>query len=62
MKTNNKPATAILNKDELKELLTETKETLLSGNQLKMQNGKFSIVDLWNMQKKHKTIGSSTRW
>ena len=47
----------------MKELLSETKETIATGI---LKNNKtkrtFAVVDLWNMQKKHKTLGSSTKW
>ena len=40
-----------LNATQIKTLTTETKETTLTQNQLK----KFSIVDLWSIQKSRKT-------
>ena len=47
----------------LNELLIETKETIATGA-LK-NNGPattFTLIDLWRVQKKKKTLGSSTKW
>lgn len=41
-----------LNTTEVKALCTETKEIKLTENQLK----KFSMVDLWSIQKNKKTV------
>jgi hypothetical protein len=41
-----------LNTTEVKTLCSETKETTLTQNQLK----KFSVVDLWSIQKNRKTV------
>lgn len=41
-----------LNATEVKKLCSETKETTLTQNQLK----KFSVVDLWSIQKNRKTV------
>ena len=59
MKTNTRGIVAPINEKELKELCTETKETIYKNN---LTNSTFAVVDLWRMQKKHKTLGSSTRW
>ncbi len=63
MKTSTKGIISTMNEKEMKELLSETKETIATGI---LKNNKtkrtFAVVDLWNMQKKHKTLGSSTKW
>lgn len=52
-----------VNKEEIKELLVETKETLADAATLKpIKNKIFGAIDLWNLQKKHKTLGSSAKW
>ncbi len=48
-----------VNKEKLKELLTETKETLAVD--IKGSNRSFGAVDLWNVQKKQKTSTSMMR-
>ena len=52
-----------INKDEMKELLKETRETLatdlignIAGNQ------KFGAVDLWKLRKNNKTTSSLRRF
>ncbi len=63
MKTNSGVVSNTLQKDELNELLKETKETLATGILTSNRSArKFGIVDLWRMQKKHRTLGSSTKW
>jgi len=62
MKTTNKGIIQPINKDEMNELLKETEEKIATGFTKKTGSGTFGIVDLWRMQKKHKTLGSSTRW
>ena len=59
MKTNTTGIVTPINEKELKELCTETKETIGKNNG---SNATFAAVDLWRMQKKHKTLGSSVRW
>lgn len=63
MKTNNGVIPEPLNQDELTELMKQTPETV-AKDMLKNKKNKnsFGLVDLWRMQKKHKTLGSSTRW
>jgi hypothetical protein len=41
-----------LNASAIKALCTETKETKVTSNQLK----KFSVVDLWSIQKHRKSV------
>ncbi len=63
MKTNMHHTVVSLDKDELKELLKETKETIATTHRKSNSgNHTFGPIDLWRMQKKHKTLGSSTRW
>lgn len=52
-----------MNESEKKELLKETKETI--ATELLKKNGAtktFGVLDLWRMQKRQKTLGSSTKW
>lgn len=63
MKTRTAGIVTPINKDELKELFRETKETLatgllkqVAGNQL------FGAVDLWNLRKQYKTASGSRRF
>ncbi len=52
-----------INKDEMNELLKETKETLathLIGNNAGIQ--KFGAVDLWKLRKNNKTTSSLRRF
>ena len=46
-----------INKEELKELLKETKETLAVDAKTDDENNRsFGVVDLWNVQKKQNII------
>ena len=57
MKTTNESIIASVNKEAMKELLEETKETLAPEFlKEKRSNQSFCMVDLWRMQKKHKVI------
>jgi hypothetical protein len=49
-----------LSKKDLKELLTETKETLAVDLKICNSNRTFSHLDLWNLQKRQK-LASGTR-
>jgi len=63
MKTTNSGVITPINKNEMKELLKETKETIATGIIKKIgSNQTFALVDLWRVQKKQKTLGSSTKW
>jgi hypothetical protein len=44
-----------LSKEELNELLKETKETVAIKNAALDAAGTFGAVDLWNLQKKHRS-------
>ena len=51
-----------INKEELKELLKETKETLAVDAKTDDENNRsFGVVDLWNVQKKQRTTASMMR-
>jgi hypothetical protein len=54
---NHKP----VNKDELKELLQETKETLAMDVKAEENNPSFSVIDLWNVQKRQRTTATMMR-
>jgi hypothetical protein len=52
-----------LNKENLNELLKETKETLAVDVKATDNNTNFSVVDLWNVQKRQRTTASVMgRW
>jgi len=52
-----------MNETEKKELLKETKETIATDLLKKNGTNKtFGVLDLWRMQKRQKTLGSSTKW
>lgn len=63
MKTNAPVIIDTISKENMEELLKETRETLakefLTTTKRKQS---FGTLDLWRMQKKHKTLGSSTKW
>jgi len=59
MKTDNSCITAPINGKETKELFNEAKGTISRNN---ATNPTFTALDLWRMQKKHKSLGSSIRW
>jgi len=52
-----------IDNSELKELLKETPETIATDI-IKRNNTQplFASVDLWRVQKKQRTLGSSTKW
>lgn len=63
MKTTNNSISVPIKQNEMKELLKETKETIakdiIKNNTTPTT---FTIIDLWRVQKKKKTLGSSTKW
>jgi hypothetical protein len=61
MKSDVMGMSAQINKEELKELLKETKETIAVDAKLENSNRSFGAVDLWNVQKKHRTTSSMMR-
>ncbi len=52
---------APINKNDLKELLKETKETLAVDVKTVANNRSFGVVDLWNAQKRQRTSASMMR-
>lgn len=65
MKTNVMPSIVQMEANELKNLLTEVKETVATGivpvKRVKCTNN-FGIVDLWNIQRQAKVARLSRRW
>ena len=52
-----------INKEQMKELTRETKETLAShAFQTDEGNRLFGSVDLWNARKQQRTMASMRRW
>jgi len=50
-----------LNKKDLKELLKETKETVAVDVKSENDSPSFSVVDLWNVQKRQRTTATMMR-
>lgn len=50
-----------VNKNDLKELLKETKETLATDVKVDGNQRTFSVVDLWNVQRRLRTSISMRR-
>jgi hypothetical protein len=63
MNSNVKPSIVKIEGDDLKQLVDEVKETLLTRNDSDLASSKktFSIVDLWNCQRSLKTAISMRR-
>lgn len=57
MGTTGKP----VNKENLQELLNETKETLAVNVKTTENEPSFTAVDLWNVQKRQKTAATMVR-
>jgi hypothetical protein len=52
-----------INKNDLKELLKETKETLAVEVKTEATTRAFGAIDLWNVQKKQRTsLAMMRRW
>ena len=52
-----------INKEQMKELTKETKETLAAHSlQNDEGNRAFGSVDLWNARKQQRTMASMRRW
>jgi hypothetical protein len=62
MKTSTVGIVTPINKDELKELLKETKETLATGLLADAGEQRFGAVDLWKLRKNTKTTSSLRRF
>ncbi len=50
-----------VNKNNLKELLKETKETLAVDVKVDDSSRSFGVVDLWNVQKRQRTTTTMMR-
>ncbi|MDD1443921.1 hypothetical protein MEO93_26980 [Dolichospermum sp. ST_sed3] len=61
MKSESKGVGTPLSKKDLKDLLSETKETLAVDVKMDSSNRTFGPLDLWNLQKKQKTATSIMR-
>ena len=64
MNTNVLPSVIQIDRKDLKNLVTDVKETLatdLTGQLPTSKHKKFSIVDLWNCQKTMRTAASHRR-
>jgi hypothetical protein len=56
MKNDVMPSIVQMDADELKTLLTETKETVATGFELnRVSNRSFSVADMWNIRRKAKS-------
>jgi hypothetical protein len=53
--------TQTLKKENLNDLLKETKETLAVDVKTTDNNTNFSLVDLWNVQKRQRTTANMMR-
>ena len=60
MKANNVGVIDPINKNEIEETIKEINSTYVQEKVARKQT--FFAIDLWRMQKKHKTLGSSVRW
>ncbi len=61
MTSNEKTSIVQLEADELKKLVNEVKETVatdLQSHQVVAEAGTFSAVDLWNIQRRRRTLYS----
>lgn len=52
---------ARISKEDLKELLKETKETLAVDVKINVNTRSFGAIDLWDMQKRQTTSASRVR-
>lgn len=63
MKTIINSITVPIKLNKMKEIIKETKETIAKAVIVNNNTTKsFTILDLWRVQKKKKTLGSSTKW
>jgi hypothetical protein len=54
-----------LDKNELNKVINETHETVATNHIEESLNGKlrkFSVVDMWNLQRKQRTTSDMRRW
>ncbi len=66
MKSNVMPSIVQLEANDLKQLVTEVKETVATGlvqvNSRKANSPRFSVVDLWNIRRGAKLARLANRW
>ncbi len=66
MKSNVMPSIVQIEAKDLKQLVSEVKETVATGiikvNAVKTATASFGIVDLWNIRRGMKTAGLARRW
>jgi hypothetical protein len=63
MKGKGMPVLEQLGKDELRELVTEVKETVAKGLRKPSTTKKFGAVDMWNRQRRSRlATGFLTKW
>jgi translation elongation factor EF-1beta len=66
MKSNVMPSIVQIEANELKQLVTEVKETVATGivpvTRKKANPTRFGIVDLWNIRRAVRTTRVSSRW
>ena len=66
MKSNVMPSIVQIEANELKQLVTEVKETVATGlvqvNRVKTNTTSFGIVDLWNIRRGAKFARLARRW
>lgn len=66
MKSNVMPSIVQIEANELKQLVTEVKETVATGivpvTRKKINHTRFGIVDLWNLRRGVRSSRVSTRW
>lgn len=57
------PVLVQMGKEELQQLVTEVKETVATGVNLKVAKRKFGAVDMWNRQRRSKlATGFLSKW
>lgn len=66
MKSNVMPSIVQIEANELRQLVTEVRETVAAGiiqvKRTQTNTPSFGIVDLWNIRRGAKPAGSSRRW
>lgn len=66
MKSNVMPSIVQIEANELKQLVTEVKETVATGivpvTRKKINHTRFGVVDLWNIRRGVKSTRVSARW
>ncbi|OIR05667.1 hypothetical protein GALL_121010 [mine drainage metagenome] len=65
MNSNVKPSIVKIEADELKQLVTEVKETVATNVDVKNQTQNFGVADLWKIQRQMKPalrLKLTNRW